>query len=95
MKDENIIPFLLNIRQPTFFTLDADFYKKEFCHRKYGLVYLSVDQYDSALFILRLIRHSNFNSVAKRMGRVIRASENGLTVWQPHQEREVVLDWSP
>ncbi len=80
MKDENIIPFLLDLRRPTLFTLDSDFYKRALCHHRYCLVYLSVDQYDSAIFILRLLRHFNFNSVAKRMGCVLRVSENGLSV---------------
>ena len=44
MKDDEIIPFLLALRQPTLFTVDRDFYKRELCHTRYSLVYLDVEQ---------------------------------------------------
>jgi len=38
MQDEEIIPFLLQRRRVTFFTLDQGFYKRHFCHARYCLV---------------------------------------------------------
>ena len=32
MQDEEIIPFLLTLRQPTFFTRDLGFYSRQLCH---------------------------------------------------------------
>lgn len=36
--DEEIIPLLLRLRHPTFFTRDSDFYERRLCHPKYCLV---------------------------------------------------------
>jgi hypothetical protein len=34
IKDPEIIPFLLALRRPTFFSLDFDFYNRQFCHTR-------------------------------------------------------------
>jgi hypothetical protein len=44
MQDEEIIPFLLQRRRVTFFTLDQGFYKRHLSHARYCLVYLDVEQ---------------------------------------------------
>jgi hypothetical protein len=62
MKDDEIIPFLLTLQQPTFFTLDWDYFKRSLCHARYGLVYLDVSRDESALFIRRLLRHQAFDT---------------------------------
>lgn len=36
-QDDEIIRFLLQLRRPTFFTRDEDFFDRRFCHAKYGL----------------------------------------------------------
>jgi len=69
MKDDRIIPFLLGLRQPTFFTLDADFYRRGLCHSQYSLVYLAARPDDAAAFVRRLLRHPECDTQAKRMGR--------------------------
>lgn len=56
MKDDEIIPFLLTFRQPTLFTVDRDFYRRELCHAQYSLVYLDVAQSEAAAFMRRLLR---------------------------------------
>jgi len=42
LQDEEILPFLHHLRQPTFFTRDLGFYRREVCHRQYGIVCLAV-----------------------------------------------------
>lgn len=44
MTDEEIIPLLLSLRRPTFFSLDADFFDRALLHARYGLVCLDVQQ---------------------------------------------------
>jgi hypothetical protein len=44
LQDEEIIPFLHHLRGPTFFTRDRGFYRREVCHRQYGIVCLEVAQ---------------------------------------------------
>jgi hypothetical protein len=93
MTDEAIIPFLLTLSHPTFFTLDWDYFKKYLCHTGYCLVHLDVSRNESAMFVRRLLRHSQFNTHTKRTGKVIRASYAGLVVWQRHVEQEAHYDW--
>jgi hypothetical protein len=94
MQDEEIIPFLHQLSRPTFFTRDEDFYERTLCHARYCLVYLNVEQYEVAVFVRRVLRHWNFDTQAKRMGSVIRASHVGLTVWHLHAEQETRFEWA-
>lgn len=50
MKDAEIIPFLLQLRRPTFFTLDLGFYKRDLCHARYCLVCMDVKKQEAAVF---------------------------------------------
>jgi hypothetical protein len=93
MSDEEIIPFLLQLRRPTFFTLDLGFCKRNFCHARYCLVSMDVDQHEAATFVRRLLRYKEFSTQVKRMGTVIRVSPSGLSVWRLHAEREVRFNW--
>jgi hypothetical protein len=93
MKDREIIPFLHQQSQPTFFTRDDDFYDRKLCHEGYCLVYLDVRKEEAATFIRRLLRHNSFNTKAKRMGKVIRTSHVDLSVWKLHSEKEVHISW--
>lgn len=38
IKDEQIIPLLLKLRRPTFFTRDLGFFDVKLCHARYGMV---------------------------------------------------------
>ena len=93
IQDEDIIPWLLQLRRPTFFTLDSDFYEWSLCHRDYCLVCLDVRQDEAATFVRRLLRYREFNTQAKRMGKVIRLSTGGLSVWEIHGEKESNSAW--
>ncbi len=93
MQDDEIVPFLLSLRHPTFFTIDRHFYRRSLCHARYSLVYLDVAQTEAAIFIRRLLHHHELDTEARRMGAVIRASHIGLTVWRLNAEREVQLAW--
>ncbi len=95
MPDEEIIPFLLHLRRPTFFTRDADFYNRRLCHTRYCLVYLAVKKTEAALFVRRFLRSPLFHTQAKRLGNVVQVSQVGLSVWRLHAEDEMRLPWSP
>lgn len=94
MKDEEIIPFLHQLRKSTFFTRDLGFYKRQLCHSNYCIVCLAVGQYEAASFIRRFLRHPKLNTQAKRMGIVAWAGHLGIQVWQLHSEREEEVEWS-
>ena len=93
LKDEEIIPLLLQLRKPTFFTLDFDFFEPLLCHAKYAIVCMDVGKSEAAVYIRRLLRHPDFDTVAKRMGKVIRLSSMRIGVWRLHAEDEVFVDW--
>jgi hypothetical protein len=94
LQDAEIIVFLQQLRRPTFFTRDDDFYEKQLVHAKYALVYLAVEKHEVAHFVRRLLRHPAFDTQAKRVGAVIRASSAGLAVWRLHAPMETHLDWT-
>jgi hypothetical protein len=94
MKDHELIPFLLRFRRPTFFTLDRDLLKREFCHSRLCLVYLDVWQYEAALFLRRLLRHRKFDTDAKRLGTVIRVTHTGLWVSRLQKKEEGRFGWN-
>ena len=93
VEDENMVPRLLRVRHATFFTRDADFFKRELRHSRYCLVYLTIGEEGSAVYVRRILRHPAFNTQAKRMGAVVRASPTGLTIWRLHAEAEEHLSW--
>ncbi len=93
LKDKEIIIFLLQLRRVTFFTLDSDFYKRPLCHTKYGLVHLDVRKHEVAVFVRRLLKHPEFNTVAKRTGKVIRVSSARVNTWVLRAEKEAFFEW--
>lgn len=94
MKDDEIVPFLLHLRLPTFFTRDLGFYQRSLCHRRYCVVCMDVGQYEAGVFVRRSLRHSQFDSEAKRMGAVIRVSHTGIAVWRLTAPAETHLIWA-
>jgi hypothetical protein len=80
--DENLIPLLHQLPQPTFFTHDEDFFKLSLCHFHYALVYLDVTDREAAHFIRRFLKHAAFDTQAKRSGIVARVAASGVQFWQ-------------
>src|SRR5271157_2263346 len=72
LKDEAIIPLLHKSGPATFFTRDKGFYDRRLCHADYCLVCLIMNQYEVATFIRLFLKHPQFNTSARRMGKVIR-----------------------
>jgi hypothetical protein len=85
VKDPDILPLLHQHRRVTFFTLDGDFFDAALCHPAYGLVWLDVRADDAAHIMRRFLKHSRFNSQARRMGIVARAHHKGIEFWQHHR----------
>jgi hypothetical protein len=76
--DENLLPVLHRLPQPTFFTHDRDFFESSFCHPNYAIVYLNVGDAETAEFIRRFLRHPAFDTNARRMGMVACAQASGV-----------------
>jgi hypothetical protein len=94
MKDqEHIVPLLHKLDHPTFFTRDLGFFDQDRCHDGYCLVCLDVNQKDAAHFVRRFLRPPSFNTKAKRMGTVLRASPTGLSVWRSNASKSERIPW--
>ncbi len=93
LKDKEIIPLLLQLRRPTFFSLDFDFFERRLCHSRYAIVCMNVNKHEAAVYLRRLLRHPQFNTAAKRMGTVIRLSSMGIWFWKLYAEKEVFINW--
>jgi hypothetical protein len=72
MKDQDdILPLLHRSRSPTFFTHDLGFFDPSMGHQNYCVVCLDVPAKETAAFIRRLLRHSEFRNHRQRLGKVI------------------------
>lgn len=93
MKDDEIIPFLYTLRNPTLFTIDADFYKRHLRHARYCLVNMEISQHLAAQYIRQFLSHPAFDTQAKRMGAVVQLSSSGLVIWRLHSDEKEYLSW--
>lgn len=92
-KDINLIPVLHRLANPTFFTLDRDFYRPDWAHRGYCLVWLDVRGRQAAEFIQRFLKHPTFDTQAKRMGAVVRVHADGVSYWRVAQSVPTSTGW--
>ncbi len=93
MQDEEIIPFLHELRDTTFFTRDLGLYDRKLCHPRYCLVCLAVRKDEVAIFVRRILRHPELDTKAKRMGTVIRVSHAGFSVARRNISEETYINW--
>jgi hypothetical protein len=93
VKDPNIITILHQLKRPTFFTRDEDFFSNTLCHASYCLVWLNVPREETARFIRMFLRHPNFRTTADRMGLVVRVSHGGINCWRKPNRRIERVAW--
>jgi predicted nuclease of predicted toxin-antitoxin system len=92
--DEEIFPLLHRLHGVTFLTHDRDFWDSSACHPSYCLVWLGVKQDSLAEYARRLLRHPQFDTVAKRMGQVLAVGPSGVTVFERHRPSPRKVDWT-
>lgn len=90
---EEIISLSHNLRRPTFFTRDEDFYHPWLRHPGYCLVFPDVRPDDAARYIRRFLRHPSFRTQSQRMGKIIRLHEDGITFRQVGAGEAEHLAW--
>ena len=93
VKDPQIIPLLLRLKHPTFFTRDFDYFDMQLCHPGYCLVWLNVRPDEAAVFMRQFLRHSDFRTHQQRLGRVIRVHHGGIDYWQRGERRQTHIGW--
>jgi len=82
VKDPEIIPLLRQLKQPTFFTRDYDYFEPRLRHPRYCLAWLNVRPDKAAFFIRRFLRHPAFCTHQQRLGTVVRIHPAGLEYWR-------------
>lgn len=91
--DENLIPLLHRLPQPTFFTHDKDFFQASLCHPQYAVVYLDVSDAAAAEFIRRFLSHPTFDTTVKRLGIVARVQTSGVPFWKKGHPGLQFAEW--
>jgi hypothetical protein len=91
--DEDLLPLLHALPHPTFCTLDRHFYRRDWVHPNYCLVWLDVRPREAAEFIRRFLRHAAFDTQLKRMDTVARVHANGVTCWHGRERSSRTLSW--
>ena len=85
IKDDAIPTLLSQESEPTFVTINVgDFWDQVPLSDRYCVVCFSLTSeqvVDLPLLLQRLLRHTDFNTKAQRMGRVIRVSSEGLVTY--------------
>ena len=86
IKDEAIPMVLRRVRQPTFVTTNvADFWRRVPAHPRYSIVCVALPNerlHELPSLLRQLLRLPEFNTKAKRMGKVIRVSPSQLQYYE-------------
>jgi hypothetical protein len=91
--DDAIRPLLLRLKKPTLLTRDVDFFRREFAHSNYCLVWFDVAVEETAFFIRRFLRHPVFQANAQRLGKVVRVQPRHIEYWTRNAEKLVEVQW--
>lgn len=90
---QEILRYLHQHKKTTFFTNDFDFFQPQLLHADYALIVIAAPIKETAAFIKRFLRHSQFKTKAKRCGKVIRLSPRVISWWEIGTERQKNLPW--
>jgi hypothetical protein len=93
LQDDEIVVELRRLNKATLFTRDVGFYRPGVRHLAYCVVVMKVGQSEVAQFIRRFLKHPDFNSRVKRMGRIIRVSPAAIVSWKIRDQRENRTEW--
>ena len=91
--DCDIIPLLLRLPKPTFFTHDEDFWRQSLWHPAYCLAWLDMDDRQGAVFVRRFLRHVDFDTHTARLGKVVRVHPDGLTFYDSRHGKAKQVSW--
>ena len=93
IQDEDIIPFLHSLKDPTFFSWDSDFYNNKFIHKDYCLVYLDTNKKVIAKFINKFLNLHIFDTKEKRKGKIIKMTPTRIKWHEINYEKELIYLW--
>jgi hypothetical protein len=82
--DDRVPELLLDLKQPTFITIDRGFWHRRLCHSQYCLLYIALakdEQEQLPGLLRRLFRLPEFRTRSARMGKVARVQKHRVTFW--------------
>ncbi len=83
--DERVPAILRTLKQPTFVTIDSDFWHRRWCHPDYCILYFYLRDDEQHLLpdqLRALFRHPEFHTRAARMGKVACVGPDSVRYWQ-------------
>lgn len=89
-----MVRLLHSLTQPTFISLDSDYYARDLRHSRYCLVYVDVADDQAATYIRRFLRHPEFATFAQRRGCVVRVDYSSVHVWRLNAAAEESVLWT-
>ena len=95
MQDDEIIPrLLLEVKRATFLTQDRRIYRRERPHPGYCLVIVSeLSVSEIVALVRRLFRIPGFHTIAERMGKIVRITQEYIHWKELHQPGEQRQRW--
>ena len=93
IKDNEIIKLLHQLKKPTFVTLDSDFFKPDLRHKNYCLIFITVRFFETAKYLRPFLKLEQFNTIAKRIGKVIQISADKIIYWELNSVEMKKISW--
>jgi hypothetical protein len=96
LSDSALLAKIRRLGNVIFFSRDSDFYDPHLCHPKLCLVWLDVEQGETATFVRRTLRHPALRTWSARSACVVRVARVALLLWRRNaREAEViVISWT-
>lgn len=91
--DEDLLPLLRRLKRPVLFTQDAGFFRFDWLHPNYGLIWIDARPAEAANLIRRFLKHPRFNTQSKRLGLVARVHLSGVQFWRKGDQRPAAASW--
>jgi hypothetical protein len=91
--DEHIVPLLLTLRRPTFFTQDKGFFDYRLCHSSYCIVVVDAEARRVPDFVIRALRHLRLRSFRQRTGLVVKVGPSGITLLNAGSPKPILVPW--
>jgi hypothetical protein len=94
--DDRAPALLQTLKQPTLITIDKDFWDRRLCNPNYCILHFALRDGEQKLIpgLLRaLFHHPEFQTRARRMGKVAQVSTTGIVYWQFQKPVQVRITW--
>jgi hypothetical protein len=90
---QELLRYLHRVRQPTLFTRDQGFLRRRHAHKNGCIVVIISLPKETALLIRRFLRHPQFRTKARRLGKVVELTVSEITWWEVNRINRQSLIW--